>query len=124
MAESRFQPLPDEPSDDPLEGKMGFLDHLDELRKRIIRACIAIVAVLTPSADPWNQTLFAAPIIGLYLVSIAIAWIVEPKREKGRLNHTDSTGLRLVIGAMVIDRATKHHTRPPGDVPRARHRCI
>lgn len=33
-------------------------------------------AVLTPSADPWNQTVFAAPMIVLYLVSIVIAWLV------------------------------------------------
>ncbi len=33
-----FQLLPDEASD----GGMGFLDHLDELRTRIIRSCLAI----------------------------------------------------------------------------------
>src|SRR2546430_13612554 len=30
--------------DDPREGRMGFLEHLDELRTRIIRSCIAIAA--------------------------------------------------------------------------------
>src|SRR6266516_842589 len=30
------------PDDDTSEGKMGFLEHLDELRTRIIRSCIAI----------------------------------------------------------------------------------
>lgn len=34
-----------------------------------------VAAVLTPSADPWNQVVFAAPMIGLYFVSIAIAWV-------------------------------------------------
>ena len=29
---------------DPADGRMGFLEHLDELRKRIIRSCIAIGA--------------------------------------------------------------------------------
>src|SRR2546427_410997 len=29
-------------TDDRSEGRMGFLEHLDELRSRIIRSCIAI----------------------------------------------------------------------------------
>jgi sec-independent protein translocase protein TatC len=39
-------------------------------------------AVLTPSADPWNQTIFAAPMIVLYVISIAIAWAFGPKRAR------------------------------------------
>ena len=33
---------PDDDDDDALGGKMSFLDHLDELRKRIVRACLAV----------------------------------------------------------------------------------
>ena len=40
-----------------------------------------LAAVLTPTADPWNQTVFAAPMIGLYLISILIVWVVQPKRQ-------------------------------------------
>jgi sec-independent protein translocase protein TatC len=41
--QSGAYPLPpDEDDDSPVEGKMSFLEHLDELRKRIVRACIAI----------------------------------------------------------------------------------
>jgi sec-independent protein translocase protein TatC len=43
-------------------------------------------AVLTPSSDPWNQFVFAAPMMGLYLLSIAIAWIVSPRRKPLRYN--------------------------------------
>jgi len=32
----------DDDADDAGGGSMGFLEHLDELRKRIIRSCIAI----------------------------------------------------------------------------------
>jgi sec-independent protein translocase protein TatC len=39
-----------------------------------------IAAVLTPTGDPWNQMIFAAPMVGLYVVSILIVWMVEPKR--------------------------------------------
>src|SRR5271154_1534042 len=41
------KPLPIEPDDENVDagtGRMGFLDHLEELRVRIIRSCIAIGA--------------------------------------------------------------------------------
>jgi sec-independent protein translocase protein TatC len=44
-------------------------------------AIFIIAAVLTPTADPWNQTVFAAPMVGLYLISILIVWMVQPKGE-------------------------------------------
>jgi len=39
-------------------------------------------AVITPSGDMMTQTIFAAPMIGLYLLSIVIAWIFGPKRMR------------------------------------------
>ena len=39
-------------------------------------------AVVTPTGDPVTLGIFAAPMIGLYLLSIAIAFIVGPKRPK------------------------------------------
>ena len=44
-------------------------------------------AVITPTGDMMTQTIFAAPMVGLYLLSIVIAWIVGPKRSK---DSTDS----------------------------------
>lgn len=38
-----------------------------------------IAAVATPSADPVNQTIFAAPMIVLYLISIVVAWLFQKK---------------------------------------------
>ena len=35
-------------------------------------------AVITPSGDAATQALFAAPMVGLYLIGIVIAWIVGP----------------------------------------------
>jgi sec-independent protein translocase protein TatC len=64
-----------------------------------------VAAVLTPSADPWNQTVFAAPMIGLYLISIGIAWIAAPRRDK---DASDVPKLRLVIAATVLDQARRH----------------
>ncbi len=41
-----------------------------------------IAAVVTPSGDPVNQTIFAAPMIVLYIVSIGVAWIFGKKKPK------------------------------------------
>ena len=40
-----------------------------------------IAAVATPSADPVNQTIFAAPMIVLYLISIGVAWMFQKKTK-------------------------------------------
>jgi len=39
-----------------------------------------ISAVITPTGDPVTQTVFAAPMVGLYILGIVIAWVVGPKR--------------------------------------------
>jgi sec-independent protein translocase protein TatC len=39
-------------------------------------------AVITPSGDMLTQTLFALPMLGLYIISIAIAWIFGKRRPK------------------------------------------
>lgn len=77
-----------------------------------ILAIFIVAAVLTPSPDPWNQAIFAVPMIALYIISIGIAWIVGPTREPGAPSDGESTGLRLVIGAMVMDQAIKHRHTP------------
>lgn len=43
-----------------------------------------IAAILTPTTDILNMCIFAAPMIGLYLLSIGIAWLVHPKQRKAR----------------------------------------
>jgi sec-independent protein translocase protein TatC len=40
-----------------------------------------IAAVITPTGDPMTQTVFAAPMILLYLISIVIAWVFGRKRQ-------------------------------------------
>lgn len=42
MAAPSFQKSPQEPDEDAPNGTMAFLEHLDELRTRIIRSCIAL----------------------------------------------------------------------------------
>jgi sec-independent protein translocase protein TatC len=41
-----------------------------------------LAALITPSADMASQTIVAVPMIGLYIISIAIAWIFGKRTPK------------------------------------------
>jgi len=43
-----------------------------------------IAAILTPTTDILNMCMFAAPMVALYVVSIAIAWMVHPTQRRAR----------------------------------------
>jgi sec-independent protein translocase protein TatC len=74
----------------------GFLwRHL----KYAILIIFILSAVLTPSTDPWNQTVFAAPMIGLYLLGIVIAWFVAPRKRESSADWPD---LGLVMAASLV----------------------
>jgi sec-independent protein translocase protein TatC len=53
---------------------------------------VIAAAVITPTGDPVNLLIFTAPMIGLYGISIVIAWFFAPgkRAEIRRLNETDS----------------------------------
>ena len=72
-----------------------------------ILAIFVVAAVLTSSADVWNQIVFAAPMLGLYLISIGIAWLVAPKSDGASGGRPRSTHLQLVFAATVIDHARR-----------------
>jgi sec-independent protein translocase protein TatC len=38
-------------------------------------------AVLTPTGDPYTQTLLAGPMVGLYILSIGLAWLFGKRRK-------------------------------------------
>lgn len=76
-----------------------------------------VAAALTPSPDPWNQAIFAAPMIALYVISIAIAWIVAPGRS-GQGESMGSGHLKLVLAATVIEQASRNRERARGEFPR------
>ena len=46
-----------------------------------------VAAVITPTGDMMTQTIFAAPMVGLYVLSIVVAWVIGPKRAKGMLDE-------------------------------------
>ena len=50
--------------------------------KYAILIIFIVAAVITPSADYASQMIVAFPMIGLYILSIAIAWVFGPKKKK------------------------------------------
>src|SRR5947209_14326618 len=46
-----------------------------------------VAAILTPTTDPLNMTIYAAPLIGLYILSIGIAWLVHPRQRRKRTEN-------------------------------------
>jgi sec-independent protein translocase protein TatC len=79
----------------------GFLWR--HVRYAILVAAVA-AALLTPSPDPWNQLVFAAPMIIMYLLGIVIAWLCQRTP-----NETASSGaaLRLVFAAGLVEGARR-----------------
>jgi sec-independent protein translocase protein TatC len=64
--------------------KMGLITprFLWDNFKYAILIIFIIAAVITPSPDAATQTIFALPMIGLYALSILIAWIVGPAARR------------------------------------------
>ena len=79
-----------------------------QIRYAILISFVA-AAVLTPSPDPWNQALFAGPMIGLYIISIGIAFVAFPRG--GSAPGPGVRNLKLVFAATVLEQARR--TRAP-----------
>jgi sec-independent protein translocase protein TatC len=66
-SQSAALPLPPDDDDDiPAEGKMSFLEHLDELRKRIVHSAIAIALCV---------------VAGFFWISQIVDFILAPTRQ-------------------------------------------
>ena len=50
--------------------------------KYAVLVIVVIAAIITPSSDPVNLTIFSAPMVVLYVVSIGVAWLFGKKRPK------------------------------------------
>jgi sec-independent protein translocase protein TatC len=48
-----------------------------------VLAIFILAAIVTPTADILNMCLFAAPMLGLYAISIGVAWLANPSRQHG-----------------------------------------
>ena len=53
-----------------------------KFNKYAIVLAFVVAAVLTPSTDPFTQTLLAVPMFGLYNISILVVWMIERARRK------------------------------------------
>jgi sec-independent protein translocase protein TatC len=65
--------------------------------KFAVLASFIVAAVITPSTDVVNQTLLAAPIVVLYLLGVAVAWLF------GGRSRTDRSGLIVAAVALFLD---------------------
>src|SRR5688500_13882326 len=65
-------------------------------------------ALLTPSADLWNQLVMAAPMLAMYLLSIIVAWLAAPRGQ--RAASETHPHLRLVVAATLLDQARRSRT--------------
>jgi len=65
-------------------GWMGLISSrgLLKFNKYAIVLAFVVGAVLTPSTDPFTQTLLAVPIFTLYNLSILVVWMIERARRK------------------------------------------
>ncbi len=77
-----------------------------------VLAAVTVSALLTPSPDPWNQLVFAAPMIGMYVLGIGIAWLAHPKTN-GTAGAHGTPALGLVIAASVFEQARRRRQRAP-----------
>jgi len=69
--------------------KMGLVTarFLARQFKYAVLVIFIIAAVVTPSGDPYNQSVLAVPMVGLYLLSIFIAWVFGPVAKKSDDEH-------------------------------------
>jgi len=49
-----------------------------------------VAAILTPTTVILNMCLFAAPMVGLYMISIGVAWLVHPAQRRARRERKNS----------------------------------
>ncbi len=49
-----------------------------------ILVIFVLAAIVTPTPDIVNMCVFAAPMLGLYAFSIAVAWLVHPEQREAR----------------------------------------
>jgi len=59
----------------------GFLLHY--FRHAMLGIVVA-AAVITPTTDAFTMTVFAAPMVGLYILGIGVSWLVGWRRRRGR----------------------------------------
>jgi sec-independent protein translocase protein TatC len=55
--------------------------------------CVTVAAILSPTTDIMNLTIYSAPMVLLYVLSIGIVWLVHPKQRRKRAEKRKQQGL-------------------------------
>ena len=66
--------------------------------KFAVLGAFIVAAIITPSADVVNQTMLAAPIVALYVLGIAVAWIFGKRRS----DRTETALLALFLALELL----------------------
>jgi sec-independent protein translocase protein TatC len=77
-------------------GRFGLITARWMIRKFKYAVLIAFIAaaVLTAGPDPFVQALVAGPLIGLYVLSIGLVWLVGKRERSGRRARVDTVQRR------------------------------
>ena len=73
-----------------LLGQLGIVSArmFSRFRKYWVVIAFILGAIITPTFDPLNQTLVAAPLLALYEVGILLAWLAGRARQRSRREMT------------------------------------
>ncbi len=59
-----------------------------------ILICVTAAAILSPTTDIMNLTIYSAPMVLLYVLSIGVVWLVHPKQRRKRKEKRDQQDLQ------------------------------
>ena len=86
--------------------------------KYAVLIIFVVAAVASPGGDPVSQTVTAAPMLVLYVISIGVAWIFQKKRDKdddeGTGTRAGSRGLARDLSRRIQRDASETRPSRPG----------
>src|ERR1051326_1735058 len=56
--------------------------------------CVTAAAILSPTTDIMNLTIYSAPMVLLYILSIGVVWLVHPKQRRKRREKREKEGVQ------------------------------
>jgi len=56
--------------------------------------CVTVAAILSPTTDIMNLTIYSAPMVLLYILSIGVVWLVHPKQRRKRREKREKQDLQ------------------------------
>src|ERR1043166_731942 len=67
-------------------GMMGVVNakFLFKTIRGAVLVCVTMAAILSPTTDIMNLTIYSAPMVLLYILSIGLVWLVHPRQRRKR----------------------------------------